>query len=180
MNLADINLNVKGIVFFCLLLLTLGGSACTVAITPAAPTSVPPTDTPSTQAERSSNGVIFSEEQAAEQFPSIGMQVEGTWTPTDADVARLEAALPDFLRTADDPWLEPDPPIWERAPDYTRQYLGMIENGEQVIYANFFCSDHENWQEQIVFVLDGGDCYFQVKYNPQTDEFYDLSVNGQA
>jgi hypothetical protein len=173
-------MNFKAMVLFCLLVLTLGSGACTVAITPSAPTAAPPTATPVAQSERSPNGVIFSAEQAEVQFPSIGMQVEGTWTPTDADVARLEAALPDFLRTAEDPWLMPDPPIWERAPEYKRQYLGIIEAGEQVIYANFFCSDHENWQEQVVFVLDGGDCYFQVKYNPQTDEFYDLSVNGQA
>jgi hypothetical protein len=173
-------MNLKGMALFCLLVLTMGSSACTVAITPPTPTAALPTVTPSPQFERSPNGVIFSAEQAEVQFPSIGMQVEGTWTPTDADVARLETVLPEFLRTTENPMWEPEPPIWERAPDYKRQYMGLIENGEQVIYANFFCSDHENWQEEIVFVLDGGDCYFQVKYNPQTDEFYDLSVNGQA
>jgi hypothetical protein len=28
--------------------------------------------------------------------------------------------------------------------------------------------------------MDGGDCYFQVKYNPQTGKFFDFAVNGQS
>lgn len=172
----------KTILLVCTLVLALGSASCTLAITPptSQPSSEANTSSTTPAVERSANGVIFTAEQAEAEFPSIGLQVEGAWTPTGADVAALEAALPDFLRTAQDSHLHPDPPIWERAPDYYRQYLGMVENGEQVIYANFFCSEHDNWQEQIVFVLDGGDCYFQVKYNPHSGEFYDLMVNGEA
>jgi hypothetical protein len=66
-------------------------------------------------------------------------------------------------------------------PDYKRQYLGILENGEQIIYANFFCdATFEEWRQEFVLVNDGGDCFFQVKYNVATGEFYDFSVNGEA
>jgi hypothetical protein len=65
--------------------------------------------------------------------------------------------------------------------DYMRQYLGIIEGGEEIIYANFFCTDHEtDWHNEFVFVMDGGDCFFSVKHNPGSGEFFDLSVNGES
>ncbi|MCC6456843.1 MAG: hypothetical protein IT328_17945 [Caldilineaceae bacterium] len=159
----------KLILFLNVFALTLGLSACSLVITPMPPP------------QRSPNGVIFSAEQSAEVLPWLMSQAEGAWTPTDADVAALEADLLPFLHTAEHPWLRPEPPIWERVPDYRRQYLGMIENGEQVIYANFFCDANiGDWQQEFVLVNDGGDCFFQVKYNPATGEFYDFSVNGEA
>lgn len=159
----------KLIVVVCLLALTLGTSACTLTITPPPP------------AQRSSNGVIFTVEQTEEYRTWLDTQVEDVWLPTDADVAALEAALPSFLRTAEHPWLRPDPPIWERLPDYQRQYLGIIENGEQVIHANFFCDTLGiDWQEEYVLVEDGGDCFFRVKYQVERGEFYDFDVNGEA
>jgi hypothetical protein len=89
--------------------------------------------------------------------------------------------LPAFLETAEHPWLRLDPPIVQRAPDYMRQYFGLIVNGEEIIYANFFCNAHEtDWHNEFVDIMDGGDCYFQLKYDPQSGEFFDLSVNGEA
>jgi hypothetical protein len=57
-----------------------------------------------------------------------------------------------------------------------------MKEGKQVIYANFFCQvfDGMDWEEEFVFVSDGGDCYFQVLYHVATGEFSDFSVNGEA
>lgn len=128
-----------------------------------------------------SKGVIFTAEQSEAELYFIAPNATGAWQPSAADVAKLEADLPAFLQSAENPWLRTDPPIWEREPEYMRQYLGIVENGEKLIYANFFCSDSGgDWQEEFVLVMDGGDCYFQVKYNPTTGEFFDFSVNGEA
>ena len=150
-----------------IILLTLALTACN-PIRPLAPNA-------------SANSVIFTAEQSQAQLYFIAPNATGAWQPSAADVAQLEADLPAFLQSAENPWLRTDPPIWERAPDYMRQYLGIVENGQEVIYANFFCSDFDlDWQEEFVLVMDGGDCYFQVKYNPTTGEFYDFSVNGES
>ena len=159
----------KLFVFFCVFGLMLGTTACTLTITPPAP------------AQRSANRVIFTAEEAEAYRNEINAQAAEFWTPADADVAALETDLPAFLQTAEHPWLRPSPPIWERVPDYQRQDLGILEEGERVIYANFFCNAHDiDWENELVFILDGGDCYFQVKYNVESGEFYDLSVNGEA
>ena len=155
--------------FFCLLLLTftLASAACNLVITPVPARELNP------------NGVIFKPEQTMTAIDVLGEGVEDTWTPSAADIAALEAGLPAFLQTAENPWLQDDPPIWERVPDYMRQYLGIVEDGQQIIYANFFCTINEmDWHSEYVFVMDGGDCFFQVKYNPESGEFFDLSVNG--
>jgi hypothetical protein len=62
------------------------------------------------------------------------------WTPKPDQVAALEAALTPFLKTADDPWLRSDPPIWERVPQYQGQFIGLIEDGWPIIYGNYFCN----------------------------------------
>lgn len=150
-------------------LLAFLGAGCNLTITPPPPPALNP------------NSVIFSAEQTAANLDIFFPTPESTWTPSESEVAQLEMGLPAFLRTAEDPWLRPDPPIWERAPDYLRQYLGIVEDGEQIIYANFFCSAEDiDWHNEVVFVQDGGDCYFQVKYNPGTGEFFDLMVNGES
>jgi hypothetical protein len=147
-------------------------AGCTFTITPPASTPRP---------EISANGVIFTAAQSEANVDAVGGNVTETWTPTAADVAQLEADLPAFLQGAQDEWLRTDPPIWERASDYMRQYLGIVEDDTQLIYANFFCAaDHDDWRTTFVFVMDGGDCYFQLKYNPQTREFSAFSVNGEA
>jgi hypothetical protein len=104
-----------------------------------------------------------------------------SWTPTPEQIQTLEAALIPFLKSADDPWLKPDPPIWERLPNYKRQYLGLVEDGQLIIYGNFFCRvDRQDWQSALIEVEDGGDCYFQIKYDVETETIYSLSVNGEA
>lgn len=156
--------------FACLILLcfTLASAACNLVITP------PP------MPELNPNGVIFTPEQTT-AIDAIGERVEDAWTPTAEDVAKLEAGLPVFLQTAENPWLRTDPPIWEREPDYMRQYLGIVEDGEQIIYANFFCIINDmDWHSEYVFVMDGGDCFFQVKFDPESGEFFDLYVNGEG
>ena len=129
------------------------------------------------------DGVIFTaanSEQAGLGF-DFNDPIIDYWTPTEADVAVLEASLPTFLESE----IPPDHynrRILERLDLYKRQYFGLtLQAGQPVIYANFFCVDEfDYWLESLVFVMDGGECFFQVLYDPATDEFSRLRVNGFA
>jgi hypothetical protein len=122
------------------------------------------------------------------------------WTPTVADVEKLEARLPRYLREQldrppprvkgkgkrKDAALEPPPrpkvPLAERVAAYKRQYVGLLKDGHRVVWANFFCDvdSHTSWRKSPVDVDDGGDCYFQVEYDLDADTLSNLAVNGEA
>lgn len=65
---------------------------------------------------------------------------------------------------------------------YKRQLVPVINNkGEKEVWVNCLCDVHgDNWRNQIIFVNDGGNCYFNLKINLTTKTFYDIQVNGYA
>lgn len=65
---------------------------------------------------------------------------------------------------------------------FQRQYWPIInENGEKVVWINFFCSDNEPIStDNIVRVLDGGNCYFNIKINLTKKQYTELNINGYA
>lgn len=66
---------------------------------------------------------------------------------------------------------------------YKKQYVAVInQKGEKEVWANMFCSDFEAeyWEVGIVDVDDGGNCFWNVKINLATGEYYELSINGYA
>jgi hypothetical protein len=71
---------------------------------------------------------------------------------------------------------------FEHLEGYLRQYFGiMFQDGKPLIYANYFCEmGFDNWLEAPVFVLDGGECFFQLLYNPAANTYFDLRINGYA
>jgi hypothetical protein len=119
--------------------------------------------------------------------------VESVWTPSADDFARLLAALPERLETGTDERGkrvasrlraqaadEPPDTEWER---YGAQVAGFVVGGKRLVYANFFCSPERRANidtQNFVMVLDGGDCYFQVWFDPATGEFPQLTINGEA
>lgn len=66
--------------------------------------------------------------------------------------------------------------------DYKRQYVAAINaDGEKEVWINCFCiGSFEDWKQNVVFVLDGGKCFFNVKINLTKKQCYDLGVNGYA
>lgn len=130
-----------------------------------------------------SDGVIFTADNAADsgvEFDFSESTIE-YWTPSEVDVAALEAGLASFLEAE----IAPDHysrRILERLDLYKRQYFGItLDAGQPLIYANFFCvDDFDYWLESYVFVMDGGECFFQLLYDPATAEFSRLRVNGMA
>jgi hypothetical protein len=105
---------------------------------------------------------------------------EGHWTIKDFDFEDLENRLEKYLRKVPlDDWNKDLPDKFRK---YKRQYIGRIVDGKKTIFINFFCEhfDGDYWKRDLVMVLDGGDCFFNVEYNPQTREFSKLSINGRG
>jgi hypothetical protein len=101
------------------------------------------------------------------------------YTPTAKDIARFRGALPS----------EVPPAIAARAPSYYGQFVGYVDKkGTRWIHGYFMCRlDHddkslgrERWQHQLIVVSDGGPCYFNAEWSPDTNAIRDLFVNGDA
>ncbi|HEY7034760.1 MAG TPA: hypothetical protein VH482_25700 [Thermomicrobiales bacterium] len=124
-------------------------------------------------------GVIVDAETAPEFAKWLtGKDAATGWEPAEVDVAGLEIALPGFLETAP----QATERLRQRLSDYIRQYAGIVDSdGRRVILVNAFCdAAGTDWQSQPVFVLDGGDCFFHVGYEPAAGTFSGLMVNGEA
>lgn len=119
--------------------------------------------------------------------------VTAFFQPSEAEVAAFAAELPSFLRskpTRGSLGSTPSTvssPIDSMADDYARdiaqslelyrgQFTGVVLGGVRWVFGNFFADDSPI--SSPVDVDDGGECYFQVFYNPATRAFSDLSVNG--
>ena len=74
--------------------------------------------------------------------------------------------------------------------NYKRQYLPVMNRyQEKMVWINCFCEKGSNlphfssnnpdqWQEEVIIVKDGGNCYFSVFLNLNTENFEQLMVNG--
>lgn len=65
---------------------------------------------------------------------------------------------------------------------YKRQYQAVINSKEEKeVWINCFCRTYNsNWKNEQIIVKDGGNCYFNLKINLSTEEYYELMVNGDA
>lgn len=66
---------------------------------------------------------------------------------------------------------------------YYRQYVAAENsNGEKLVWINFFCESHYDPSHVtfILNVLDGGNCFFQVKVNLTQKDCYFYIENGEA
>ena len=128
--------------------------------------------------------VVFSAE-TAKKYQTLSWLFSGEpeyWSPTIADVRTLEKGLPAYLQDNQSAFYMTQTLVWERLNEYNRQYVGVVLDGKKVIYGNYLCKDAEitGWKEQLIYVADGGACFFQFKFEPSTGRFFDLMVNGNA
>jgi hypothetical protein len=103
-----------------------------------------------------------------------------SWEPTVADIEGLEANLfqitslgenaPGLTRHIDDPT------------QYYRQYVAIEQAGKQRIFVNALCSipadDSGKWRKHLELAADGGSCFWQAFYDPATQRFSGLRING--
>jgi hypothetical protein len=64
--------------------------------------------------------------------------------------------------------------------DYKRQYVCYLnKKGEKIVYINCFCNSMNlDWHKDVVFVFDGGKCFFHLIINLKTKKYIDFFVNG--
>jgi hypothetical protein len=145
---------------------------------------VPPP--PAAVALDSAMGTILPAEKAqtlAKQCSRISPSpVTGTWSPTPADVAALEAVLGRELATQ----LLPEPGA--KPEDYYRQYAGLVTGGRKIIYVNGLHRDavdrapegqRDTWKTDPAMICDGGSITFGVEYDPASKTFANFAFNGR-
>ncbi|MCP5097072.1 MAG: hypothetical protein GY943_16105, partial [Chloroflexi bacterium] len=90
-------------------------------------------------------GIIFTAESTSTFINWLGEPADDSWMPAEADVTGLEDNLAAFLQESE------TGELWERLPDYKRQYFGIVQDDTHLVYGNFFCDDFGvDWRETAV------------------------------
>lgn len=65
---------------------------------------------------------------------------------------------------------------------YKRQYVPVMRpNGEKEVWVNCLCDESgQEWRHSVRQVMDGGNCFFQMKINLSQRRHFDFFVNGEA
>jgi hypothetical protein len=102
----------------------------------------------------------------------------GSWQPSDQIMSKIKANLETHMKSKESVF-RTSLKKWDT---YRFQYQGQEKNNRRFVYINAFCDfdKDKNLSKVFIFVLDGGSCYFQVKYDPIADIFFDISINGEA
>ncbi len=101
----------------------------------------------------------------------------GSWSPSSAELTEVRSRIERFV-TMQAASSRRDLPAWSR---YSFQHQGRLEDEKKVIFVNAFCITPPTYtRDHFVFVFDGGPCFFNLKYDPQKKQFFDLMFNGHA
>jgi hypothetical protein len=102
----------------------------------------------------------------------------GTWEPTKAEIDSAEANVSQVATLKAKNWTAP---IHIEHPEgYFRQYVPIRRRGRRLLYVNAFCEAPNYWRTQLVIVSDGGTCFWQALYDPTTERYSHLMINGRA
>jgi hypothetical protein len=102
---------------------------------------------------------------------------DDTWVPTADDIKLMESKLSRISRLRAKCCME-GAQVRDLGHFYM-QYVGIVVSGKKVIYISAFADDRppEYWKQNAVTVCDGG-VDWGVLYDPATQQFSDLAVNG--
>ncbi len=111
---------------------------------------------------------------------------DSTYAPailTKVDLEKIEVILNNFVDNYNKEISDSTNPYYIidlRKVKYKRQYIAVINHkGEKEVWINFLCITHsDDWKRKIIFVIDGGSCFFHLKINLTMEMCYDLFVNG--
>jgi hypothetical protein len=120
-------------------------------------------------------GVIFPSGKADFLTRNTRQPNLQSWTPSESDIEKAIPAIKAFLA-------KQATSIANRLTEYRCQFFGIIVDGKKRIYCNFFHREghDENWKSTPVSIWDGGDRYFQLEYDIESDQCLDLFINGEA
>lgn len=101
----------------------------------------------------------------------------GEWNPPEEMLAQIQSELPSFVKLQATK-LKKALPEWS---SYTFQYQGQTQDGRRFVFISGFCIEPPDYvEERFLLVLDGGTCFFNVKYDPEKREFFELGFHGEA
>ena len=109
---------------------------------------------------------------------STPQNVSEFWQPSQSQIAVLEKSLPNFILAR----ATRHEPIPDLRP-YHRQYVGVVVNGERLIYGNFYPSEKpfiKSSNSLPVVICDGGPAFWGILYSPKSGAFRELMRNGVA
>ena len=121
-----------------------------------------------------------SDSQAlVEQCSRDAPEIEGSWSPSKAEIEELEANLQklkeiDATGCCGSGKLEGDPT------HYYRQYVGIIFKGKKYIYINSISDGWHGSKRVPQIVCDGGKSFWGALYDPSIKKFSNLAFNGEA
>ena len=105
------------------------------------------------------------------------------WEPTIRDVERAEQRIPEFMRSK-------APHLGSRLGQYVRQYFVIVVGGHRVVHCSFIHRTADSTEVPVhgidyylrnmgtpYLVIDGGESFFQLLYDAETDSCSDLHVN---
>jgi hypothetical protein len=112
---------------------------------------------------------------AAERWIKVG---GGKWDPSPKMLADLKAQIESYVKSQ----ARAQGRELKKWQGYTFQYQGQEEKGRKYIFVNALCAstDRQTLDKQIIVILDGGSCFFNLKYDPGQKVFFDLFINGEA
>ena len=107
------------------------------------------------------------------------------FSPHESDVLMAEKALATKLEKVNHLLMNQSttPVIHKNLNNYFRQYFGIInKKGQQVLLIQLFWknidqSNNRRWLNERIDVSEGGSFYWNIKYNIETGELFDLKVN---
>lgn len=106
--------------------------------------------------------------------------VEGTWTPSTAQISELEPKLAALIERQ----LQCRGESPQLATAYYRQYGGLVIGGARTIYINGVASEvaerhySRNWRRRAMGLCDGGSLGFGAEFNPATGELANFTFDG--
>jgi hypothetical protein len=105
----------------------------------------------------------------------------GDWKPFQETLSEIQQNIESYVRNNAEKQQRDPVREWNT---YIFQFQGQRagKDGQKFVFINALCHVHRNSDLSLRFadVFDGGACYFQLKYDPEKNEFYDLSINGLA
>jgi len=109
------------------------------------------------------------------------------FTPTRQEIDKAETELLTNLKTLNKQLVNQSstPIIHKKLHKYKRQYFGYIDkDGNRILLINCFWSKDKHfdgrWLTERIMVFDGGSYYWNVKFNLDKNEMFDLDINGYA
>ncbi len=96
-------------------------------------------------------------------------QIGGYWEPSHQQIEQLESRQDALTPTIAEPR------------EFDRQYVGVVIQGQQLIYINAFKLPNDppvKPAREAIKVCDGGSAFWGALYDPQTGAFSQIAVNG--